>query len=464
METNKTTPEELSAAAEKAFAFEDATLNPFLRKLVVFCAGGPFLDAYILVIIGAALVQLGPELNLTAYWSGMIGAASLAGIFVGGCFFGYVTDVIGRKLMFRYDLIFFVVLSTLHLFADTPMQLVILRFLLGIAIGADYPISTSMLAEFSPKKYRGTMLGILMVMWYVGSVCANFVGYLLIDIPGAWRWMLASAAVPAVILIIGRWGTPESPRWLLSKNRLDEALVVVKKAYGPHAVLGDLEQETEQIKDTRAKLTDPGYLKRLTFVGGFWVCQVIPLFGIFTFGPKILTMFGLGHGSEAMLGEALISVLFLIGIFPSLRWIETLGRRPLIIRSFVVMSLGMVVLALSSSASLWIIALGFALYAIASGGPNIMEWVAPNELFPTEIRATAVGLATGISRLGAAVGTFYLPHWLDTLGLSNTMWILTGVTLLGLFICIALAPETKGMTLAEASSLSQQPSGSTAKQ
>ena len=433
---------------------EDAEFTPYLRKVTLFCMGGPFLDGYILVIISAALVQLGPELGLNATWMGLLGSASLAGLFIGGVFFGYLTDIVGRRFMFTLDLIAFAVLSVAQIFVHTPMQLLIIRFLLGIAIGADYPIATSLLAEFAPKRHRGFMLGVLMALWYVGAMTADIVGYFLVDVPGAWRWMLGSAAIPAIILIIGRWDTPESPRWLTSKNRIEEARKIVKKMYGADADVSDLEQEV--VKTDLRKLLEPGYFKRVIYVGGFWLCQIVPLFGIYTFGPKILAMFGLAEGKQAMLGDILISIVFLIGVIAALKFADGVGRRPLMIWSFAAMTLGMVILSVFSTAAPWVIAAGFALYALASGGPNIQEWVAPNELFPTEIRATAVGLGTGLSRIGACIGTYMLPTWLDTLGLGSTMWILAAVTAVGLVICIALAPETKGMTLAEAGSVSKK--------
>ena len=429
---------------------EESEFTPFMRKLTIFCGGGPFLDGYILVIISAALVQLEPDLGLSAYWTGLVGTASLAGLFIGGGFFGYLTDIIGRKLMYEFDLIAIVILSVLQLFVHSPIQLVILRFLIGVAVGADYPIATSLLAEFSPKKYRGFMLGILMVMWYIGAMCADILGYLLIDIPGAWKWMLGSSAIPAIILIIGRWGTPESPRWLISKNRVEEARKVVKQVYGPEADLDDLEQETAKTK--LSKLLEPFYLKRVILVGGFWLCEMVPLYALYTFGPKILSLFGLATGNNAMLGDVVLSILFLIGIFPAIKLVDKKGRRPLIIWSFVFMTVGMAMLAVFSNAAPWVIILGFALYAIASGGPSILQWIYPNELFPTEVRASAVGIGTAISRIGACLGTFGLPIWLDTIGLSKTMWIMTAATVLGLIICITLAPETKGLSLAEATS------------
>jgi putative MFS transporter len=432
---------------------EECTFTPFLKKLTIYCSGGPFLDGYILVIIGAALVQLGPHLQLDAYWSGLIGASSLAGLFLGGLVFGYLTDIIGRKTMYTIDLLALVIGSILQMFISTPMELVILRFIIGMAVGADYPIATSLLAEFSPQKYRGLMLGGLIAMWYVGATAADIVGYLLVDVPNGWRWMLGSAAVPAILLIIGRWGTPESPRWLLSKNRVEEARAVMKKVYGPEADIDDCEQE---VKQTRfGKIFEAGYFQRTIFVGSFWMCQIVPLFAIYTFGPVILEMFGLGHGKEAMLGDIILSALFLIGIIPALMWVNSVGRRRLIIWSFVFMTLGMLILGLFPEASAWVIMAGFAIYALASGGPNILEWIYPNELFPTDIRATAVGMGTAISRIGACIGTYLLPNWLQTYGLGTTMLIMAGITFVGLIACIGLAEETNGLTLAEAGSVTK---------
>ena len=160
-------------ASQSDSVVENSSYTPFLKKLTVFCAGGPFLDGYILVIIAAALVQMGPIYDLDAHWIGSIGAASFAGLFVGGIFVGYLTDLIGRKKMYTWDLLAFVILSLLMLIVQTPLQIVILRFLMGIAIGADYPIATALLTEYAPKRHRAFMLGILMAMFFrlVRRIC-----------------------------------------------------------------------------------------------------------------------------------------------------------------------------------------------------------------------------------------------------------------------------------------------------
>ncbi|MFD0541999.1 MFS transporter [Streptomyces mexicanus] len=194
-------------------AIDEAPLSRFHRKLTWACAGGPFLDGYLLSIIGVALVGMSGELNLTTGDESLIGAAALVGIFVGGLFFGAVTDKLGREAMYTIDLAVLVGGSVLSVFATETWQFVVLRFVLGMAIGADYPIATSLLAEWVPNRHRGRLLGVLILAWYVGAAAAYVVGYAIAEIggAGAWRWMLASGAVLSGVILLMRIGTPESP-------------------------------------------------------------------------------------------------------------------------------------------------------------------------------------------------------------------------------------------------------------
>lgn len=430
---------------------DDAPLTSFHKRLTLYTTGGPFLDGYILSIIGVALMQLGPQFHLTAFWSGLIGTSTLVGLFLGGLIFGYVTDLVGRHVMYTIDLAVILIFSIWQAFADSPLELAILRFILGVAVGADYPIATSLLAEFAPRKHRGMMLGILQAMWYFGALVAYLVGYLLLATgPDAWRWMLASSAIPAFALIFMRWGTPESPRWLIKKNRIDEAREVVKKVYGPDADITDLESQTK--KWGFRALFQREYLKRTLYVGLFWMLLITPSFALSTFGPEILQVLNMKQQGAPFIGTAVISLFFLLGDIPALWLINKLGRRRLVIWSFAIMTLGLLIIGALPDASAWIIFTGFVIYAFFSGGPSILTWIYPNELFPTEVRASAVGVATAISRIGSFIGTFLVPFGIVSIGIGPMVLIGAGLTFLGFLISVAWAPETTGQTLDEASS------------
>ena len=454
---NATLTNRPSGASHGSSIIDDSPMKPFHWRLLVQSAGGPFLDGWLLSIIGIALIGMTPALGLSVTDLSLAGAAALIGIFFGGLIFGRMTDVIGRQLMYTIDLIVLVVGSVLCAFVDSAWQIILLRFLIGVAIGADYPIATSLLAEWLPTKKRAAMLGSLVVAWFLGATVATFLGFGMVEFLGedSWRWMLASSGVPGLIILLMRFGTPESPRWLISKGRIDEAEAVVKKIYGPKADLSSI-RDVESIRPVRvgySALLQGEYLKRTIFCGMFYLCAVTPLFAIYTFGPKILSAFGLNDGNLSNIGYALISLLFLLGCLPALRLSETVGRRPLLLWSFALMVLPFLALGVAPEAPVALIIFWFCLYAVASGGPNILEWSYPNELFPTDIRATAMGVITAVSRIGAALGTFLLPLSLEHYGDGITMLIMAGMTAVGFLVSFMLAPETKGRSLSETSGI-----------
>jgi putative MFS transporter len=327
--------------------------------------------------------------------------------------------------------------------------LVALRFVLGVAIGADYPIASSLLAEFIPSRYRGRLLGSLFVVWAGGAAAAAAIGWALSALgPDAWRWMLASPAVFGVITLLLRAGTPESPRWLLSKGRTAEAQQVCQRVWGPSATVAEIPDEPTPTRYT--SIFDGIYLRRVIFVGVFFTAHVIPLFAIYTFGPDIISEIGIGH-DNIYLAELLISVLFLVGGVPGLLLVDKIGRKPLLISTFVIMSAALALMAVNPSAPAAVLFAALAVYAITSGACNFIEIIYPNELFPTAIRATATGTVVAISRVGSAVSTFVLPMVLTGSGLAGVMWLLAGVNIAGLAVTVLLGEETRGRALSETS-------------
>ena len=429
---------------------DDVAMSPLLRKITIFSAGGSFLDGYVLALIGVALTQITPMFDLSVEWSAAIGASVMVGIFFGTLFGGYLTDRIGRRKMFIIDVVAIGVFSILSVFATGPLELVLARFFIGVFVGADYPIATSLIAEFTPKKSRSISMGMVSAAWYFGATAAAFVGYALYGIDDGWKWMLGSAVIPCVILLIGRHNIPESPMWLAQKGKTKEAEKVMEQVYGDGI---EIEIEDPGEKTKIRKLFQGGYLKRIIFLGIIILCQVVPMYAIYMFGPEIMSAFGLGYGKDSILGESVISLFFLVGTFPAMFWLNSLGRRPLLIRSLAFMAVGLVILGFFPDAPVIVIIIAFGLYAFFSGGPGILQWLYPNELFPTEVRASAVGIAIAFSRIGTIFATYATPLFLAEFGIGATMLVAAGLVIVGLVISVLMAPETKGKSLLETSSL-----------
>ena len=149
----------------------------------------------------------------------------------------------------------------------------------------------------------------------------------------------------------------------------------------------------------------------------------------------------------------MVSLFFLIGSIPAMFWLNSMGRRPLLIRSLALMAVGLVILGLFPDAPVFVVVIAFGLYAFFSGGPGILQWLYPNELFPTEVRASAVGIAIAFSRIGTVVATYGTPLFLAAFGVGPTMLVAAGLVILGLVLSVLMAPETRGKTLEETSAL-----------
>lgn len=136
----------------------------------------------------------------------------------------------------------------------------------------DYPIATSLITEFTPKHHRAISMGMVSAAWYLGATVAAVVGFALCDVDGGWRLMLGSAIVPCVFLPIGRCKVPESPLWLKSKGRHEEARRVVFRVYGADVILEDEEEEPKH-KAGFAEVFSRGYAARIVFLGILTLCR-----------------------------------------------------------------------------------------------------------------------------------------------------------------------------------------------
>jgi putative MFS transporter len=375
-------------------------------------------------------------------------------MFFGGVVGGYLTDLIGRKKMFILDLVIFVIASVLQYFVNDSTELIILRFILGVAVGADYPIAGTYMAEFAPKKNRGALLGGLIALWYVGYGVSYLAGYLMLPIgDDSWRWMLVSSAVPAIIILLSRLNMPESPLWLASKGKEKEANEIIQRIFGKNVVLSEKLDSKE--KTSFSDMFKNGYGKWTIFIALFWTLQVAPSFAIATYIPNVLGLFGFADGNMEYLGSAIMSLFYIVGLLPAIYLVEKIGRRPVLVWPFLISAIILVVLGITSSWHMsFVLTISlFVLYGIFNTGMSILQWIYPNELYPTKIRGTAMGFGTGVSRIGSSLSTLLFPIVLSKYGLDVTLYICAALFFAGFLISLLMAPETKNMSLAETSAL-----------
>lgn len=420
-------------------------LRRFQRKVTLLSAAGTFLDGFDLTIIAVAMPLILEQWDINPWVKGFITSSAVIGSFFGAMWLGNLTDKYGRKAMYVIDLLSFVIFGALTAFAVTPWQLILFRFLLGLGIGADYPISATLVSEFSPTGQRGRHSTSLGAMWFVGAVAAYIVGILLQPFGDmAWRYMFLVGAAIALIVFIFRVTLPESPRWLVSKGREAEAREIMKQITGHEVIF-------EQPTNTKQKLTlafSKKLLRRTFFVCGFWFCYASAYYGISMYTPTILQPFS--HGSLLLnnIGAGTVSVLGLIGALIGLNLVDKWGRRPLILTSFTGLTLALIVLALNPNPTFMFLVLLFSVAVLfANMGGGILNFVYPVELFPTSIRASVSGLATAVSRIGSILGIFVFPNLVAAWGNSKALWFFAILGFVGLMISAYLAPETKGKTL-----------------
>ena len=423
--------------------FDDVPLKGFHTRLAFSGTGGQISDGFVLGIVSIAMAMATGPLHLDALWLGLLGAASLAGLFFGSLLAGALADRYGRRPLFAYNMLVFAALSAAQFFVDAPWQLLVLRLSLGFVLGADYVVSKSLISELSPRRYRGRLLSILAAAWAAGYVGAYVAGYSMRDLgPDAWRYMLAVSCVPALVIFPFRLGIPESPLWLARRGRGAEAQSIVHRLFGPD-VIAPQPSPAGPGQASLAQLLSPRWRRNTLVACVFYICQVIPLFALGTFAPTVLQALQVKDG---MLGGLIFNLLIFLGAIVGLLLIDRLSRRAFLLVTFYLGALALVVLALGALGPLAMI-VAFGVFGCVMSAAANLEFVYPAELFPTELRASGVGLAIASSRLGSAVSTFLLPLTVQHLGVHFTLAVCIGVLLFGAVVCQIYAPETRGQSL-----------------
>ena len=323
-------------------------------------------------------------------------------------------------------------------------SLAILRFLLGMAVGAEYSIGAPMLSKFVPARERGSKLAFLELCWRVGFLIAVLLGYALLWFGVSWKVILATSVLPALIVLGLRIGLPESPRWLLRHGDEAEAREIVEKHMGPGYFASEKLSEESVDGEGYRKLFRKGQRRRTVFVCMFWTCIVTPYFAIFTYAPKVLE--SLNVKSQA--GGTILSITIgVVGAIAGLLAIDRIGRRRMLIGPFWVHVVVLLVVGLWTTAPSWVLVAGLALFALVNSYSDILTAVYPSEIFDTDIRSSGVGFGSAVSRIGAFLGTYLLPIGIGTIGIKWCMVIAAGLCVVGAVTGQMMAPETMNRPL-----------------
>ncbi len=435
-----------AGATTASIPYDDMPLNAFHLRVTVASTGGVFSDGFGLGIIGISLSLATAPFGLTPLWLGLLGGASLAGLFFGALFTGPAADHYGRRPIFAYNMALLAGLSLLQFLITSPLQLLALRLGIGFLLGTDYVVSKAMLSEFTPRAVRGRILSALSVAWAGGYTCAYFVGFLLAARgAGSWRWMLLTSALPCLIILPLRITLPESPLWLARHGQAERAARVVRQKFGATVMPPQAAAATRNVAGRWRQLASRTWRRRTLVACALFTCQVIPYFAVGTFVARVLAALSV---SSTYVGGLVYNFALLLGAVLGMLIVDRVSRRAFMVGSFAIAATAMLVLTVATNLPKAAIVVLFAIFASVLSGASSILYVYLPELFPTDLRASGIGLAVASSRIGSAVSTFLLPLIVASLGVRTALAACVAVLVVGGLTCYAWAPETRGLRLA----------------
>ncbi len=440
-------------------ALDDASLSKFHFRAVLVSGMGFFTDAYDLFVIGIASTLITLQWDLSADKLALLNSTMLGAAFLGAFLFGRIADVVGRKRVYWLVAVIMVVAALGAAFSPTYWVLIGFRFLLGLGVGGDYPVSAVMTTEYANRNDRGRLVGLVFSTQALGLVVGPLIALALLGSgvgnDMAWRILLGLGAIPAAAVVYLRLRMPESPRYLVQmQDRAAEAENEMSKFTG-----GTVQASTgggvRRRIGLRTFLTSRSFLVMLAGTAGCWFLLDYAYYGNTISTPQIIEL--ISPNSSTMRTIAIQLAIFVVAAVPgyilAIARMDRIGHRKLQLGGFVMMGLCFAVLALvpgMTTAVLPFLAVYGISYFFTEFGPNMTTFVLPGELYPVSVRATGHGISAGVGKLGAFVGVFLFPVLKDNLGLRGTLLLTAGVSALGALLTLVL-PEPAGRSLEDIS-------------
>nr|WP_315167089.1 sugar porter family MFS transporter [uncultured Flavobacterium sp.] len=431
--------------------------NKILRWSIIASFAG-FLFGFDTVVISGADKTLQLLWNSSDVFHGsVVMAMALWGTVIGAIFGGIPTNKLGRKKTLLIIGILFSISAAGSALSNDPFVFAFFRFLGGLGIGASTIAAPAYISEIAPAKDRGLLVGLYQFNIVLGILCAFLSNYLLSDIGvNAWRWMLGVQVFPSLIYSLMAFSLPESPRWLYSKLRIDEAKLIFEKIGSKEDVESILEDLSKNSDST--PLNENIFMKKYRFqlILVFLIASFNQLSGINAFlyyAPRIFEEAGLGAKTALLssIGIGFINLIFtLIGVY----LIDRLGRRKLMIFGSIgyIFSLSMVATSFYLNwTGMAVPIFLFVFIASHAIGQGAVIWVFISEIFPNHLRASGQSFGSSVHWVLAAIIPSMVPILFTCFGVGNVFAFFAFMMVFQLLFVIFMMPETKGISLEEVS-------------
>jgi MFS family permease len=438
-------------------SLDEASLSRFHLRAVLTSGMGFFTDAYDLFVIGIASTLITKDWNLSSGKLALLNSTMLAAAFLGAFVFGRVADLAGRKRVYWMVAAIMVVGALGSALSPSFWVLIAFRFLLGVGVGGDYPVSAVLMSEYANVKDRGKLVGMVFSTQALGLIVGPLIALALLGAGSstgtAWRVMLGLGALPAAAVLYLRTRIPESPRYQVHvQGRAQQAAAQLSKFSGG-LVTGNGNGAAGQTMGLRAFLTNRRWLIMLAGTAGTWFLLDYAYYGNTISTPQILSL--ISPSASTMTKIAIQLAIFVVAAVPGyllgIARMDRVGHRRLQLLGFAMMAACFAVIALVPGMTTvvvpFLLVYGVS-YFFTEFGPNMTTFVMPSELFPVSMRATGHGISAGVGKFGAFIGVFLFPLLNSSLGLRGTLLLTAGVSVLGFALTLVL-PEPSGRSLEE---------------
>ena len=425
---------------------------PFTRehgRLVVGSGLGWALDAMDVGLISFVMASLlaQEQWGITTTELSLLGSIGFVGMALGATLGGLLADRFGRRQVFAVTLLIFGLATGAAALSWSVGALLVFRFLIGLGLGAELPVASTLVSEFAPARLRGRVVVGLEAFWAVGWTLAALIGYLVVpNSDSGWRWALALGAVPALYAVVVRWGLPESVRFLELRGRVEEAETAVRRFERAAGV----EPVPSPVAERQAP-AGPGALwgrntrAHTAALWAVWFCINFAYYGAFIWLPSLL--FASGFSLVKSFGFTLIITLAqLPGYAVAAYLIERWGRRPTLAVFLVGSAVGAGLFS-AADGDTAVLVTGMVLSFFNLGAWGALYAVTP-EVYPTALRATGAGAAAGFGRIASILAPLCVPPLLDLGGSGLVFGTFAAFFLVAAGAALGL-PERRGQALEE---------------